>query len=84
MMLKHVERIAPSNRPHVSKHTCNPNTLLRRPIQNQFTRDNLPHPYMDGQTAPFGPQGLVPSSLIRFLGAILRTSTMACDFSADR
>ena len=31
--------------------------LFRRPIQNQFTRNNLPQLHMDGQKAALGPQG---------------------------
>src|ERR1700677_1409331 len=58
--------------------------LFRRPVQNQFTRNQLPQLPMDGQKAPFGPQGRVPGSLIRFIGSILRTAAMARDFSAHR
>src|SRR5271169_171734 len=55
--------------------------LFRRPVQNQFTRNHLPQLHVDGQKATFGPQGRVPGSLIRFIGSILRTAAMACDFS---
>jgi len=58
--------------------------LFRRAIQNQFTRNNLPQLHMDGQKAPLGPQGRVPSSLIRFLGSILRTAAMTCYLPAHR
>jgi hypothetical protein len=38
----------------------------------------------DGQKAPLGPQGRVPSSLIRFMGSIFRTAAMTCHFPAHR
>src|SRR5271156_598125 len=31
--------------------------LLRRPVQNQFTRNNLPQLHLDSQKAALGPQG---------------------------
>src|SRR5258705_575427 len=48
--------------------------LFRRPIQNQFTRNHLPQLHMNGQKAPLGPQGRVPSSLVRLMGSILTTA----------
>jgi hypothetical protein len=34
-----------------------PRNLLRRPVQNQFTRNQPPQLRLDGQKATLGPQG---------------------------
>src|SRR6266481_58144 len=56
--------------------------LLRRPVQNQFTRNKLLQLPMDGKKAPLGPQGRLPGFRIRFVGSIHRTATMTRDFPA--
>src|SRR5216684_4470254 len=58
--------------------------LFGRPIQNQFTRNNLLQLHMDGQKAPLWPQCRLPGLVIRFIGSILRTATMTCDLPAHR
>ena len=56
--------------------------LLRRPVQNQFTRNDVPQLQVDGKKAALGPQGRLPGFAVRLTGSILRTATMTCDLSA--
>src|ERR1700690_4626139 len=56
--------------------------LLRRPVQNQFTRNDVPQLQVDGKKATLGPQGRVPGFAVRLTGSIHRTATMTCDLSA--
>src|SRR5207245_10975245 len=48
--------------------------LFRRPVQNQFTRNDRLQLPVDGQKARLGPQGRLPGLVIRFIGSILRTA----------
>src|SRR5579863_5853258 len=57
--------------------------LLRRPVQHQFTRNDLPQLPVDGQKTALGPQGRLPSLVIGFIGSIERSPAMAGDLSAD-
>jgi hypothetical protein len=61
-----------------------PGNLLRRPIQHQFTRNDVPQSAVHGKKTPFRAQGRAPGLLIRFMSAIARTATMAGDLSAHR
>jgi hypothetical protein len=56
--------------------------LLRRPVQNQFTRNDVPQLQVDGKKAAFGPQGRLPGFTVRLTGSICRTATMPCDLPA--
>src|SRR6266851_5769896 len=56
--------------------------LLRRPVQNQFTRNDLLQLHMDRKKALLGPQSRLPGFRIRLVGSIHRTATMTCDFPA--
>src|SRR5260370_12288074 len=58
--------------------------LFRRPIQNQFTRNNPLQLHMNGQKAPLGPQGRPPGPPIRFIRPILSTATMTSHLPAHR
>src|SRR6266403_945930 len=56
--------------------------LLRRPVQNQFTRNDVPQFQVDGKKAALGPQGRLPGFAVRLTGPIRRTATMTCDLPA--
>src|SRR5262250_2136638 len=56
--------------------------LLRRPVQNQFTRNAIPQLQVDGKQAALGPQGRLPGFAVRLTGSIPRTATMTCDLPA--
>ncbi|HMD07551.1 MAG TPA: hypothetical protein VKH63_08455 [Candidatus Acidoferrum sp.] len=58
--------------------------LFRRPVQQQFTRNNLLQLLMDSKKAGFRPQSRLPSLGIRFIGSIFRTATMTYHFPAHR
>ena len=58
--------------------------LFRRPVQHQFTRNDLSQLLVDGQQAGLGPQGRLPGLLIRFARSIVRTPAMAGDLPAHR
>src|ERR1700674_648247 len=58
--------------------------LLRRPVQNQFTRNDVPQLQVDGKKAALGPQGRLPGFSVRLTGSIRRTATMTCDLPAHR
>ena len=44
--------------------------LFRRPVQDQFTRNDLLQLPVNGQKAPLGPQGRLPGLVIGFIGSI--------------
>src|SRR3984893_15156146 len=56
--------------------------LFRRPVQNQFTRNDVPQLHMDRKKKPFGPQCRYPGLGIGFIGSILRAAAVTCDFPA--
>src|SRR5262249_56812513 len=56
--------------------------LLGRPVQNQFTRNDVAQLAVYGKETSFRSQRRVPSLLVRIMGAIGRTATMASDFPA--
>ena len=56
--------------------------LLRRPVQNQFTRNDVPQLQVDGKKAALGPQGRLPGFVVRLTGSIRRAATMTCDLPA--
>src|SRR2546425_5388166 len=56
--------------------------LFRRPIQYQFTRNDLLQPHMDRKKTPFGAQCRFPGLEIGAIGSILRTASMTCDLPA--
>src|SRR5216684_6353007 len=58
--------------------------LFRRPVKQQFTRNDLLQLLMDSKKAGFRPQSRLPGLVIRFIGSILRTATMTCDLPAHR
>src|SRR6267378_7340017 len=61
-----------------------PGNLFRRPIQHQFTRNDLLQLLMDSKKAGSRPQSRLPGLVIRFIGSILRTATMTCNFPTHR
>src|ERR1700726_2831352 len=56
--------------------------LLRRPVQNQFTRNDVPQLQVDGKKAALGPQGRLPGFAVRLTGSIRRAAAMPCDLPA--
>ena len=56
--------------------------LFRRPVQDQFTRNDLSQLHMDRKKAPLGTQGRLPGFVSGLVGSIHRTATMTCDFPA--
>jgi hypothetical protein len=58
--------------------------LFRRPVQDQFTRNDLLQLHVEGKKASFGPQGRLPGFLIGITRTILRSPAMACDLAAHR
>src|ERR1700731_2592832 len=52
--------------------------LLRRPVQNQFTRNDVAQLQVDGKKAALGPQGRLPGFSVRLTGSISRTGPMTC------
>ena len=56
--------------------------LLRRPVQNQFTRNDVPQLQVEGKKAALGPQGRLPCFAVRLTGPIRRAATMTCDLPA--
>src|SRR5258707_15382278 len=56
--------------------------LFRRPVQNQFTRNDVPQLHVDGKKAALGPQGRLPGFAVRLTGSIRRTATMTHNFPA--
>src|SRR5215472_8274599 len=60
-----------------------PGNLLRRPVQNQFTRNDVAQPAVHGQQTSLRTQSRNPSLAICIMGTIGRTATMASDLPAD-
>src|SRR5882672_2070391 len=58
--------------------------LLRRPVQQQFTRNDLLQLLMESEPAGFRPQRRLPGLVIRFVGAIFRTAAMPAHFPTHR
>src|SRR5208337_570289 len=58
--------------------------LLRRPVQNQFTRNDVAQLTVYGKQTAFRPQRCVPCLLVRIIGAIGRSATMARNLPAHR
>src|SRR5215470_14987602 len=58
--------------------------LLGRPVQNQFTRNDVAQLAVHGKQTPLRTQGRNPSLAICIMGTISRTSTMAGDLPAHR
>jgi hypothetical protein len=56
--------------------------LLRRPVQDQFTHNDLLHLHVDGKKARLGSQGRLPGLVIGFIGSIERSPAMARHLSA--
>jgi hypothetical protein len=56
--------------------------LFRRPVQDQFTRNDLPQLLVPGKKAPLRSQRGFPGSAIRIMGPIGRTATMVDDLPA--
>src|SRR6202035_3788401 len=56
--------------------------LLGRPVQDEFTRNDVPQLAVEGQQTPLRSQGRVPGMVIRIMGAIGRTATMARNLPA--
>src|SRR5258708_663676 len=52
--------------------------LFRRPVQNQFTRNELLQLHMDRKKALLGPQSRLPGFRIRLVGSINTTPTITC------
>src|SRR5277367_5502227 len=59
-----------------------PGNLLGRPVQDQFTRNEVPQLAVDTQQTLLRPPGRNPSLLIGIMGTIGRTATMASDLAA--
>src|SRR6185369_14256102 len=58
--------------------------LLGRPVQEQFTGNDLSQPWVQRQMALVGPQSRLPGVVIRLMRPIGGTATMACDLPAHR
>src|ERR1700722_1313223 len=61
-----------------------PGNLLGRPIQNPFTRNDVPQLAVHGQQAALGSQSRLPSLCVRVMGTIGKTAAMAHPISAHR
>src|SRR5580658_9337393 len=61
-----------------------PGNLLGRPVQKQFTRNDVPQLAVHGQQAALGSQSRLPSLCVRVMGTIGKTPTMAHELSAHR
>src|SRR5258708_27649295 len=61
-----------------------PGDLLGRPIQNQFTRNEVTQLAVRGKQTAFRPQRCVPCLLLRIIGAIGRSAPMARYFPTHR
>src|SRR5690242_8710797 len=59
-----------------------PGNLFGRPVQKQFTRNDIPQLLVHGQQAALGPQSRLPSLSVRIMGTIGRAAAMAYDLSA--
>src|SRR5580704_15641182 len=60
-----------------------PGNLLGRPVQNQSTRNEVTQLAVHGKQTAFRPQRCVPCLLVRILGAIDRSATMARSSSME-
>src|SRR5215472_13280645 len=58
--------------------------LLGRPVQDEFTRNDVPQTPVPGKKASLRTQGRIPGLVIRLMGTIGRTATMACDLPDHR
>src|SRR5713101_717180 len=58
--------------------------LFGRPVQDQFTRNDLPQLPVHGKKTLLRSQGRLPGLAIRLMSAIGRTATMAGDLPAHR
>src|SRR5260370_11844754 len=58
--------------------------LLGRPVQDQFTRNDLSQPRVQGKKALLGPQSRLPGLVIRLMRPIGGTATMAARLPAPR
>src|SRR6202011_4678603 len=58
--------------------------LFRRPVQDQFTSNDLWQLHVNSQKAPLGSQGRLPGLVICFTRSILRTPTMPRHLPAHR
>src|ERR1700680_2129844 len=61
-----------------------PGNLLGRPVQDQFTRNDVPQLAVHGQQAALGSQSRLPSLSVRIMGTIGGTAAMTYDLSAHR
>ena len=61
-----------------------PGNLLGRLVQHQFTRNDVVQLAVHGKQIVLRPQRCVPGLLVRIIGAIGRSATMARDFPTDR
>src|SRR5258708_3642791 len=58
--------------------------LFRRPVQSQFTRNDVPQLHVDGKKAALGPQGRLPGFAVRLTGSIRRAATMTRNIVASK
>ena len=56
--------------------------LFRRPVQNQFTRNDVLQLHVDEKKAALGPKGRLPGFAVGLTGSIRRTATMTGNFPA--
>src|ERR1700747_622232 len=56
--------------------------LLRRPVQHQFTRNDVAELQVERKKAALRPQGRLPGFAVRLTGSISRTAAMTCDLPA--
>ncbi len=61
-----------------------PGNLLGRPVQNQFTRNDVTQLSVHRKETAFRSQRRVPSLLVRIMSTIGRAATMASDLPAHR
>src|SRR5271154_7325459 len=59
-----------------------PGNLFGRPVQDQFTRNDVPQLAVDAKQTSLRTQGRNPSLVIGIMGTIGRTTTMASDLPA--
>src|ERR1700683_5491799 len=58
--------------------------LFRRPVRQQFTRNDLLQLLVESKKAALRPQSRLPGLLIRFIGSIFRPSTVTSNFPTHR
>src|ERR1700730_9176351 len=61
-----------------------PGNLLGRPVQNPFTRNDVPQLAVHGQQAALGSQSRLPSLCVRVMGTIGKTAALAHPISTHR